>query len=279
MRFVFLLGGAVLGLSIALGNLLTGNSNKHPPQDTVARVGVAKITRSQLTQIINDLKADKRQVTKKDREFALNRLIDEELLIQRALELGLPTTEPSIRKSLSSAMISQIVAESEATPAGEDELRDFFRSDEAFFARNPRLRLRRLSVDGILESSRTQALEIHTRLLDGANFEQFQDQEGVRIDENLPDALLSVPKLMDYLGPKLVKTALTQESTGFVTPTLLNGKYHILHVVNYVESEVPSFEEVRDIVAAEFVRRKGDQALTSYLQWLRSRADVDVYVP
>ena len=74
-----------------------------------------------------------------DRERVLQRLIDQELLIDRAIELGLPERDPQIRNQLATAMIDFLVrrAEDEAATANEGDLRAFYQENEFRFRAEP----------------------------------------------------------------------------------------------------------------------------------------------
>ena len=97
IRLVLLTLGALTGLLLAAFGLVeTGPSTKKSlPENVIARVGEHFILKERYLQILNDLATDKRTpLSADDRQFAFDRLIDEELLIMRGIELGFPETSP-----------------------------------------------------------------------------------------------------------------------------------------------------------------------------------------
>ena len=109
-RLPLLIAGAVTGLLIAAAGLVENRNIQKSdplPAGNIARVGDTLIPIGRYRALLDDLSADKRNaLTEEDREFALDRLIDEELLIQRGLELGLASNAPAVRKALASMTIA-----------------------------------------------------------------------------------------------------------------------------------------------------------------------------
>ncbi len=92
----------------------------------------------------------------------------------------------------------------------------------------------------------------------------------------LPDELLPLTKLSDYLGPKLTQQIPALEHGEYSRPVEAEGSIHILHLLESQGVELPPFEQARPAVEAEFLRRTGDDALRQYLAWLRKRTEIVV---
>ena len=149
-RIALLTGGALIGLLIAGTDLVTdwsSASGKLPP-GAIARIGNQLITQAEFERVARDLATDKRTAGKEDRNFALKRIIEEELLVQRGIELGFPETAPGIRKALAAAVITQVITEAEALAPSSEELRAFYDGDANFFAQTERLQVRWLRTTG-----------------------------------------------------------------------------------------------------------------------------------
>ena len=99
-RTNFLLGlGAVAGLiAAALGLLLPDSSSNDPPeQEIVAIVNGDVILRDDYLRLLAGFERDARNpVDDKIRQHVLDRMIEEELLVQRALDLGLVTPRQAL---------------------------------------------------------------------------------------------------------------------------------------------------------------------------------------
>ena len=66
------------------------------------------------------------EIAEEESLIVLERLIDEQLLLQRGLEIDLPQTEGMVRKSIVNAMIDKIVIEGEISEATDNDLKSFY---------------------------------------------------------------------------------------------------------------------------------------------------------
>ena len=92
----------------------------------------------------------------------------------------------------------------------------------------------------------------------------------------VPDALLPVEKLIDYIGPTALAAAVELAPDAVSEPVRSGTGYHVLQLVERQPDVVPSLAEIQPQVVAEFRRRAGDRALRAYLDDLRARAHVAV---
>lgn len=95
-----LAAGALLGLAAAGAALLAPRAGPAAlPDDVVAVVNGAPVRSADYRRAVAALAADRRDpLGDADRRFVLERLVDEELLVQRALELGLARHDRRVRK-------------------------------------------------------------------------------------------------------------------------------------------------------------------------------------
>ena len=278
-RLILLLLGAGTGLLLAASGLL--ERWRYPlqelPPDVVARVGTHEIPRSRYLELLSDLAADKQTpLTGADHDFALQRLIDEELLIQRGVELNLADSSPTVRKAIASAVIAQLAAESEAVLPSQEALRELYESDAEFFATTSRYRLHWWRIPGADERSIAAAREAATLLKSGQGDEGVENATGMQRQQILPDTLLPPSKLADYLGPGLARQVPLLESGQVSAPIELAGDTHILMLLEREAGGLPEFETLKPVLLDEYRRRAGDEALRAYLSRLRERTDIVV---
>lgn len=244
------------------------------PANAIARVGDQVILRERYLELVNDLAADKRApLNEDDRQFALDRLIDEELLIMRGIELGLPETSPEIRKSIAAAVIAQIAAEAEATTPDEAELRRLYETDAGFFSTTARYRLHWWRVPGSDAQAEQKAVSAYEQLSARLSTKAVMQSTGLQRETWLPDEMLPLAKLSDYLGSMLAKQASELNPGEFSRPITAGDSFHILYLLEKQDGVLPAFDQVRPMVEAEYLRRRGGDALRQYLVWLRERTD------
>jgi len=281
-----LAAGAALGIAMAAWGLVgpgtaTGTAL---PAGSVARVNGVLITAADYERVLNALAQDRRSALQPgDRDLVLNRLIEEELLVQRGLELGFVQHDAKVRKDLSTAVIDSVVAEYADLQPGDDELALYYRAHQDFFTRPGRLRLRQVWVrtppgaDPVAVQARAAAAA--RRLRGGEDFASVQSALGDPEVSPIPDALLPITKLSDYLGPTAVRAVLGQPAGTITDPVRSSTGFHVLEVVETEPDAAPPFAEIQPQVAAEYRRRKAEDALRGYLDDLRQRADVTTGAP
>jgi len=269
----WLILGLALGLLFVLASVLTPSWNTTNNVEVVAIVNGTPITREKFLSYLQALSEDKKDpIRSEDSEYILQRIIEEELLVQRGVEVGMLESDKRSRAALVNAMISMTTTAAEAKAPGEDELLEFFQDNLDYFTATSRLRVRQLVVKGEERLQRAQLA--YQRLSAGEDFYLVNHELGSVVALSVPDSLLPPAKLREYLGPTLTQM-LTKQSAGFISePTSMDSGYRILQLVENEVSQPPEMEAVREQLEAEFVRRTGDNALREYLDWLKQRADI-----
>jgi len=218
----------------------------------------------------------------------LDRMIDEELLVQRAVELGLVEVDRRVRADLTSNLIQSVVTSAEEREPSQADLETFYTEESAFFTRPGRLRVRqiyfRLGPNGGDDEDQDQneekvaprAIAAVTALRARRDFDEVRKRFGDREVSPIPDALLPALKLREYVGPSVTEAALGLEVGEISDPIRSGTGLHILQLVDLEPTRTPPFEEVEAQVRTEWRRRRGDRALREYLDGLRSDGDVVV---
>ena len=131
--------GAALGLAAALWGALGQPGFGSPGRDAIATVEGVDVSRADYERALGALAADKRTpLTTADARRALDRLVDEELLVQRGLELGLGTSDLAVRKAVVEAMVQFAAAETAGRKPDDEELRAFYAGRPGSSARRRR---------------------------------------------------------------------------------------------------------------------------------------------
>jgi len=111
-KFLLILGIFFGLIFILLGIILP--EGKIEDEDVVVSINGHPLYQSDWDLALQALAMNKRnEITEEERLLVLERLIDEQLLLQRGLEIDLPQTEGMVRKSIVNAMIDKIVIEGE----------------------------------------------------------------------------------------------------------------------------------------------------------------------
>ncbi len=204
-----------------------------------------------------------------DPDNILERMIDEELLIQRGIDLGMIENDSEIRSSIIQKMIGSIIAETNDLRISKQDLEGFYSANKDLFTPSPKLQLLKLSFDGNKKVAGEQARDL---LMQGnlADAKSLAENEVI----SLPNVLLPAMKIREYIGPSLTQMALSLEEGEVSELIELDGSFHLLVPLQKIISSAPEFDDVYQEVESEFIRFKGEELLDEYLDDLRNWYDV-----
>ncbi len=269
------LAGILGGLGLAAASALTGGRSAQTslPPGAVARVNDAVIAREDLVRALKAVSAGKRKtaLTSKDEAAILQRLIEEELLVQRALSQGLAQSDPVLRASLANAVTRDVIARSRARPVSPVLLRDYYYRNKARFARPARISIRAVYFPQDVASGRMAAFD--KALAGGASMQALLERFG-QDTPPVPQGLVPLEKLKDYLGKAplaALKGLGAGQWSGWVSDS--NGVWR-LYVANRTRARVPGLQSIRAEVEAAFRDDRDDAALRTYLDRLKRKADL-----
>ncbi len=212
--------------------------------DAVAWVGERPISRESYEAALRAVAGDRKTGTLRegDSERVLDRLIDQELLIDRAIELGLHERDPQLRNQLATAMIDFLVrrAEDDARGASDAELRAFYESQRFRFQRSSRYRVA---------------------------------VEGAPVP--LPGGFLLAKEIEQRLGPTAARRV-AELSVGETATFGDDARPIRVTLLERDEGEVAPFDEAREAVEAAYVRDRSEEAVREFLEVARRRTDVRV---
>ena len=230
--------GVFIGISLALFSSIR-DTNFNDSRDWVARVEGAEISKEKYLLQLEGLNSDKRvPLNKEDKAFVLERMIEEELLIQRAKDLGLFSTNTMIRGAIVQQMINMVISENSLDIVSNAELKSFYEENK------------------------------------GKNEDQI-NTEGDKSALEIPDTLMTLAKVREYIGPSLMQVAKMLQPGEFTAPKKVIGGYKIIILLERRDASPPQFEFIRERVKSEYQKRKDDQALRDYLNKLKKSYEID----
>lgn len=266
-----LIGGAVLGLGAAMWSALGVSDALTKYADAVAVVDGIPIPRAVYDSAIEGLASAKRNpLTEAEKREALDRIIDEELLLRRALELGLAESDPASRKTIVNAMLQFTVADAARLEPTEEQLRAFYADRPKLIARQPLLTVRATSFPN---TELDRIARVQTAMKDGKNFEAAVAAAGGELIL-LPKGPIVPAKIAEYAGASIRDIALTLEKGQTAGPIEVGRRVVYVHLIDRADAPPPPLEDVRDVVAEEWRKRTSEEAFESYVKGLRAKARV-----
>ena len=267
--------GSAIGIALAVASLLARPEAVELPAGTVARVNDVFIRSQEYERAVAALATDRRTpLTPADRRHVLDRLIDEELLVQYGLSLRLARNDRRIRSDFVSAVLAAQVASVDGYDPSEAELREFYSENGDFFRSPGRLRVGSLWMRAEPERTASAALsrarEAVARLQAGEAFSAVDAAYGDPQVAPIPDTLLPPAKLREYVGPSALVAAMALEVGEVSDPLVTRRGVRVLIMIAKEESRAPVFDEVEVEVRNEMRRRAGDDAVRRLLADLRA---------
>lgn len=239
-----LYAGALLGMLAALGAILFPAPALFDNNDTdvAATVNGVPILASRYREQLDAVRVDRRDDLTPDlQQRVLDRLIDEELLVQNGLDTGFAESERGVRSAIVNAVIATVLAEVAARQPSDKELQTFYKDNLELFKPEDRLMVRRISTADTIVS--------------------------------LPAGPLPLTELRKYIAPSVVaKLALLPEGQAIAGA---NGEQFLLE--QRLPGQAPSFAENRAVVAQAYRQMAGAKALNDYLAMLRKQATIETF--
>ena len=274
--------GAAIGLALAAWDLVGGPAGRASiPDDAVAIVDGVTVQRVDYDRALAALAGDRRSpLDDADRRRVLDRLIDEELLVQKGLALGLERRDGRVRSDIVASVVESVVSEATTREPSDAEIAAFFADNQALFARPGRVRVRQILFRVTSGVSDEQALaradDAVERLRAGEPFAKVASELGDAPLVELPTGRIDPATLREYLGPTVAR-AVDDLAVGIPSAPLRSAAgYHVVEIVERESGGSSTLADVKDQVRAELRRRNEDAALRAYVDELRRSGDVRV---
>lgn len=268
----WLAAGAIAGLLFAAYGLLDRNVDAGQlPPGAVARVNERVITADVLERAVARLPspppADQAATA---RLWVLQRLIEDELLVQRGIELGIAESDLTVRDAIVQSLIASVTAEADAADPSEEDLRAFLQEHAERYTYATAIAL-----DAWIGDDEAAARAFLERL--GAGPVRDDDPAMSRV-EGLPDVAVPVERLRMFVGPAIAAAA-TEMSEGSSAIFARQGRWYVVRVRAHESAAVADLDAVRSQVLVDYRRSLADQRLREYVDSLSREADVVVGEP
>ncbi len=263
----WLIIGAFTGLIFAGYGIFTDiNKGQILNENIAAIVNNAEISKETYISALDRFNSDtKDELSEIDREWELQRLIEEELLVQRGLELGMLDIDNDVRGAIVRALIASINNEVSAIQPSNEELMEYYHSNQERFTYPGAIAVKVWTAE-----AKKEALLLQEAI---QNNQVIFNRNGVRPLKNIPEGLLTMNKLREYIGPTLV--SLITDNPGQKTViNLSQGRWYIVEIIQRKESITSPFNQIKNQVTNEYMRFKADEKLRQYINNLKDSATI-----
>jgi len=300
-RRVCLVGAVVIGCAWSAFQIL--QDVRVPMQllpGVAARVNGRSIDADSVNRTVAGMDARVRGSEAAARHDVLGRMIDEELLIQHALDSGAAETNPEVRAALVRSAITRVNSEAAAEPVSEAELSAYYDAHKEVYATAANFDVTPLYFEA--EASEASAGAASARAgagveVGGPHVTRSRDaaarassaraalEAGTPVEQVVaaadplpfgsPGSKVSPRTMANYFGPTLAE-AVGRVAVGHPTePARLGNGVVILYLNNKTPGGIPSLASIHDLVAADALRDRQEHALEALLASLRQSAHIE----
>ena len=259
---------AIAGLILVLVGSNTQIEHRNYPAHTLVLVNQKPITKATLTVARQRSSALTNDIQQQD-PLLIQRLIDDELILQRAESLGVLEADPGIRKILARSTINKINTESQSLPTSESQLRDFYDNHQAVFQTPARF-----AVQAARFLTAEEAMTARSQILAGSRLSETVSSADGAVLMKMPRSLLPTHMLRRYLGTGLTDAILQLDQERLSPPIAQDGGLYLLHLLKQQPSQVIPFQQAQSDIITEFRSRHRQRALSEALALYEERADI-----
>ena len=268
-----LLLASIIGTLLAIYSIMDSNNNYSSLPDNVAAVVNEKIIPSERYQtVIQLIKNDKRDdLTDIDRKMALERIIEEELLVQYAYQNGFLEADDLLRKSIVRSVVDSIAEQSISVIPNEKILRDFYQDNLPLFTVDEQFRIVILSSQN---GSDINAGKIIWQ--DSYDIPLLMNEIGSIKKLEISSDFISKYRLGTLIGPLLRDVVLSLKLGETSEPLETIYGYSIVTLIDKKGRVIPDFKEINEIVLQEYKRRQRETILNDLLSDLKRQSDINI---
>ena len=261
--------GAVAGLVAAgIGILRQATADGDLPADVIASVNDTMIGQDVYDRAL--ARVTTRDLSNDDRGRLIERLVDEELLVQRGVELGMTQSDTEVRATIVNSLVASITAEADAANPDDETLQAYLDDNADRFSYTSGLQVEawQTDVEPLAQSFVSTLRETGEAIA----------SEGIEALPDLRAELLSVEELRDHLGPAITAAA-AEMPDGSSAVFARRGRWLVVRVIAKERGYVSDLGPIRNRVLLDYRRNLADSMLRDYLDGLRDRADIRIAAP
>ena len=274
LLLLFFIGILLSVLGSGVDSSLTLDNIGFAPVDneTIVTVNRQSITKSELNHV---------RVSNPNLSFdeSLNLMIDNDLLLQRAQELGLLQSDRVVRKAIVHRVVEQTVKKvlSKQETMSEQSLmtsyKSFYLANIAMFTTGDQFQLQIANVSNDDEQCN---LSQKTKLQWQQTHLSEDDLQRNFINQPLAKGFHSEILVHRQLGSRLAKQVVVMEKGEFSDPILTDSGCILMYLSDKKMGGVLPFKQAKERVISQYRIMLRRNALTDLLQTLRENADIDI---
>ena len=272
--FVFALIIGVLLISQELFQSKSSNQYLRQ-QNAVALVNDMTISEDQYIKYISTLGID--VIDENDEELleiVLEKMIEEELLLQKGIELELHKFDIQIRKAIIQQVINSVLLQNEEEVT-EKELREYYKNNKKKYQLSKLIHLDII----FLNSQREEDINLLLEAISTIGFEESKKQFHQELFFSIPNRLISIKDCNQLLGNNICKDIFELNLNDISNPIKYENGFLIIQIRNTNSNIVNNdlFKKLYDKILFDFKNSEDDKYFKDYIQYLKENANIKRY--
>tara|TARA_B110000003_G_scaffold231745_1_gene234397 strand:- start:709 stop:1581 length:873 start_codon:yes stop_codon:yes gene_type:complete len=272
--FVFALIIGVLLISQELFQSKSSNQYLRQ-QNAVALVNDMIISEDQYIKYISTLGID--VIDENDEELleiVLEKMIEEELLLQKGIELELHKFDIQIRKAIIQQVINSVLLQNEEEVT-EKELREYYKNNKKKYQLSKLIHLDII----FLNSQREEDINLLLEAISTIGFEESKKQFHQELFFSIPNRLISIKDCNQLLGNNICKDIFELNLNDISNPIKYENGFLLIQIRNTNSDikDIDLFNRLYDKILFDFKNSKDDKYFKDYIQYLKENANIKRY--
>jgi hypothetical protein len=278
---ILLAFGAVVGLGIAGFGLFTakGTGTHTVPPEAAALINQQPILISDFTtQLQSEFGVPVGRATEAQKRKVLNDMINEELMVQRGLEMNLPGSDPDVRTAIVAGVELQNSANVLAKQPTQAEMQTYYDAHKDRYRTQGVLTLFDVflapSADKSLDQNLATMAQATKDLRAGAKPDDVIKKYGLQVAHKVNGEELDFAAKI-HLGDKLY-AAVRDSTAGQITDPIVDADntVHVLQVGKRIPSVQLSLADASNQVFTDFKKDAQDKVQADNIKFLKSKAEI-----
>ena len=272
--FVFAL---IIGVLLVSQELFQSKSSNQylRQQNAVALVNDMTISEDQFIKYISTLGID--VVDENDEELleiVLEKMIEEELLLQKGIELELHKFDIQIRKAIIQQVIDSVLLQNEEEVT-EKELKEYYENNKNKYQLSKLIHLDII----FLNSQREEDINLLFEAISTIGFAETKKQFHQELFFLIPDRLISIKDCIQLLGTNICKEIFELDLNDISNPIKYENGSLVIRIRNTNRDIVDNdlFNRLYDKILFDFKNSEDDKYFKDYIQYLKENANIKRY--
>ena len=222
-------------------------------------------------------------------ELLLERMIEEELLVQRGIELDLHKKDIGVRKEMIKQVIDFII-QVERNQTSEEDIRVFYNKNIGKYTPTQKIQFQSIYVNSPNKESVLLGTESDLKTLQpklSKLYDELKTKDFLQIksiyDENsffeIPEKLISIKDCNNLFGKSICNEVASLKLDEVSQPIFFGNGYFIFKLVDYMKQEIDEeyYNEIKERIIFDYNNGLDDEKLKKYLKFLKENSEIIRY--